>query len=72
MAEACQLVTSGVYRRVCHPLYFAEDIAAISVCMQFLSLWTAWLLAIQIAFQLRRMHNEGVVLDAAFPAYSAY
>jgi protein-S-isoprenylcysteine O-methyltransferase Ste14 len=30
------------------------------------------LLAVQIAFQLRRMHNEELVLTANFPEYTAY
>ncbi len=72
MAEARQLVTSGVYRFVRHPLYLAEEIALIGVVMQYLSLWTALLLAVQIAFQLRRMHNEEAVLGENFPEYAAY
>lgn len=72
MAEARQLVTSGVYRLVRHPLYLAEEIAALGIFMQFLSHWTALLLAIQIAFQLRRMRNEEVILGESFPEYAAY
>ena len=72
MAEARQLVTAGVYRIVRHPLYLAEEIAAIGVVMQFFSLWTALILAMQIGFQLRRMQNEEAVLTGIFPEYSAY
>ena len=72
MAEARQLVTSGVYRLVRHPLYLAEEIALIGVVMQYFSLWTALLLAAEIAFQLRRMHNEEAVLGENFPEYAAY
>jgi protein-S-isoprenylcysteine O-methyltransferase Ste14 len=72
MAEARQLVTTGVYRVVRHPLYLAEEIALIGVVMQYLSLWTALLLAAQIAFQLRRMHNEEIILGETFPEYAAY
>jgi len=72
MAESRELVTAGVYRIVRHPLYLAEEIAAIGVVMQFFSPWTALVLAVQIAFQLRRMANEEVVLTAAFPEYLAY
>jgi protein-S-isoprenylcysteine O-methyltransferase Ste14 len=72
MAEARQLVTAGVYSVVRHPLYLAEEIAAIGVVMQFFSLWTALILAAQIAFQLRRMRNEEVVLAEIFPEYSTY
>lgn len=72
MAETRQLVTSGSYRFVRHPLYLTEQIAIIGVFLQFASVWTALLLAVQIAFQLRRMHNEETVLTASFPEYSAY
>jgi protein-S-isoprenylcysteine O-methyltransferase Ste14 len=72
MAEARQLVTLGVYRFVRHPLYLAEEIALVGVVMQYLSLWTALLLAAQIAFQLRRMHNEEAVLGENFPEYASY
>ena len=72
MAEARQLVTAGVYSVVRHPLYLAEEIAAIGVVMQFFSLWTAVILAVQIGFQLRRMRNEETILTENFPEYPAY
>jgi protein-S-isoprenylcysteine O-methyltransferase Ste14 len=72
MAEARRLVISGVYRVVRHPLYLAEEIATIGLAVQFLSYWTALLLALQIAFQLRRMYNEEVILGEIFPEYAAY
>jgi protein-S-isoprenylcysteine O-methyltransferase Ste14 len=72
MPEARGLVTSGLYRHVRHPLYLAEMIASIGTVIQFLSAWTALILAVQIAFQLRRMHNEEVVLMEIFPDYATY
>src|SRR5271166_4933226 len=72
MAEARELVTAGVYRLVRHPLYLAEEIAAIGVVMQFFSPWTALILAVQFGFQLRRMRNEEVILAETFPEYLAY
>ena len=72
MAESRRLVTTGPYRFLRHPLYLAEEIAMVGVFLQFASRWTALLLAIQIAFQLRRMHNEELVLTASFPEYTAY
>jgi protein-S-isoprenylcysteine O-methyltransferase Ste14 len=54
MAEARRLVTSGPYRFVRHPLYLAEELAIIGLSMQFFSAATAFVLAVQIAFQLRR------------------
>ena len=72
MAEARRLVTSGPYRFVRHPLYLAEELAIIGISMQFFSLSAAFVLAVQIAFQLRRMHNEEAVLAKSFPEYAAY
>jgi protein-S-isoprenylcysteine O-methyltransferase Ste14 len=72
MAEARRLVTSGPYRLVRHPLYLAEELAVIGISMQFFSLSAAFVLAVQIAFQLRRMHNEEAVLAESFPEYAAY
>jgi protein-S-isoprenylcysteine O-methyltransferase Ste14 len=72
MPEARGLVTSGLYRWVRHPLYVAEVIASFGTVLQFLSPWTALILAVQIAFQLRRMHNEEVVLVGIFPEYAPY
>ncbi len=72
MAEARRLVTSGAYRWVRHPLYLAEELAVVGIVLQFLSPWVALLLAVQIAFQLRRMHNEERVLSETFPEYADY
>jgi len=72
MSEARRLVTSGPYRFVRHPLYLAEELAIIGISMQFFSLSTAFVLAVQIAFQLRRMRNEEAVLAESFPEYAAY
>ena len=72
MAEARRLVTSGVYRIVRHPLYVAEEIAAIGLVIQFLSYWTLLLLAVHAGFQLRRMRNEEAILVSTFPEYGAY
>jgi protein-S-isoprenylcysteine O-methyltransferase Ste14 len=72
MPEARQLVTSGVYRFVRHPLYLAEEVATIGGVMQFLSIWTAVLLVVQIAFQLRRIRNEETLLAEVFSDYAIY
>jgi protein-S-isoprenylcysteine O-methyltransferase Ste14 len=72
MAEARRLVTSGPYRFVRHPLYIAEELAMIGLLIQFFSLSSAFVLAVQIAFQLCRIHNEEAVLAESFPEYAAY
>ena len=72
MPEARELITSGLYRFVRHPLYLAEEVAAVGSVMQFLSAWTVMLFVLHIAFQLRRIGNEEAVLSQVFPEYSAY
>jgi protein-S-isoprenylcysteine O-methyltransferase Ste14 len=72
MPEARQLVSSGLYRFIRHPLYLAEEIAAIGGLIQFLSVWTIGLLVVQLAFQLRRMRNEERLLAKVFPDYRLY
>lgn len=72
MPEARELVTSGPYRFVRHPLYLAEQVATLGNVMQFLSVWTALLVVVQILFQLRRISNEETLLAKVFPDYAAY
>jgi len=47
-------------------------LAVIDIFMQFVSVWTALLLALQIVFQVRRMRNEEVIVGETFPEYAAY
>ncbi len=72
MPEARELVISGPYRFVRHPLYLAEQIATLGSVVQFLSVWTALLAVVQILFQLRRITNEEALLTEVFPEYAAY
>jgi protein-S-isoprenylcysteine O-methyltransferase Ste14 len=72
MSEARGLVTAGPYRVVRHPLYVVEQLAAIAGFIEAFSLWAALLLAVQIAFQIRRILNEEAVLAARFPEYARY
>ena len=72
MAEARRLVTSGPYRLIRHPLYFAEEIAVIGIFLQFRSWTAASILLLHFAFQVMRMLNEERVLVATFPEYRGY
>jgi protein-S-isoprenylcysteine O-methyltransferase Ste14 len=72
LPESRNLVTSGPYRLVRHPLYLAEEVAMVGAVIQFFSAAAVMLLAAQIAFQLARTHYEESVLGEAFPEYQRY
>ena len=72
MAEARRLVTDGPYALVRHPLYVAEEIAAIGLFIQHASPSTALLFIAHLASQLQRMRHEEQILRATFPDYEAY
>jgi len=70
--EARRLVTTGPYAIVRHPLYLAEELAAIGLVLNHLS-WIAVVVALaQLALQITRMGWEEQVLTAAFPEYATY
>jgi len=72
MPEARKLVTSGLYERVRHPLYLAEEIATIGFCLQFRSWQALLILVVHFYFQIRRMDWEEGILSAAFRDYASY
>ncbi|MGY4506353.1 protein-S-isoprenylcysteine O-methyltransferase Ste14 [Bradyrhizobium sp. GM24.11] len=72
LAEARQLVTSGPYKVVRHPLYLCEGIALIGVALQVISPLAIAAVLVIALIQFRRMINEEAVLNSAFPEYRAY
>ncbi len=72
LPEARQLVTSGPYALVRHPVYLGEMVVMAGIALQYLSVWALLLLALQYAFQLARMRNEERLLSQAFPDYADY
>ena len=72
MATARNLVTSGPYSIVRHPLYFAEAIMIIGLIIANWSIAAVIVGTIQFAFQFRRMFNEERVLRRTFPEYEEY
>jgi protein-S-isoprenylcysteine O-methyltransferase Ste14 len=70
--QARRLVRHGPYRLVRHPLYVAEEISVCGVMLHFLSPWTAALLVLHCAIQVRRMVYEESILMRVFPEYQRY
>ena len=70
---ARELVTSGPYGVVRHPLYLTEAITALGLVISFWS-WPAVALGlVQLALQFRRIEHEERVLREAFPdSYNDY
>lgn len=71
-AQARQLVATGPYAFVRHPLYLCEELTVLGVALVHLSAAAALIVALQWMFQLRRMANEEKVLAASFPQYAPY
>jgi protein-S-isoprenylcysteine O-methyltransferase Ste14 len=72
MPEARQLVRSGPYGLVRHPLYPCEMLATVAVALQYRSPAAAGLLALLVALQVARARSEEAVLARAFPDFAAY
>jgi len=72
MPEARKLVTGGLYRRIRHPLYLAEEIATLGLFLQFRSWQAAVILVIHLYLQIRRMDWEEDILSRTFPEYVGY
>lgn len=72
MPEARDLVTSGPYRFVRHPLYAAEALAALGLLLPILSPLTAAIYVAYLVLTTLRARYEEQILLASFPAYTAY
>jgi protein-S-isoprenylcysteine O-methyltransferase Ste14 len=72
MPEARQLVTTGPYAIVRHPLYVSEALATLGIMVQVFSPLAALIVALQLLLQLQRTKHEEKVLHTAFPEYGEY
>jgi len=72
MPEARQLVTSGPYAIVRHPLYLCEILGVVAIVLQYRSLAAAALLSLIVILQVARALWEETVLAQAFPDFAAY
>jgi protein-S-isoprenylcysteine O-methyltransferase Ste14 len=72
LPEARQLVVTGPYRLVRHPLYATEMIFMLGLVIQF-ALWPAAIVfLVQLLIQLERMRIEEQLLNRTFPKYESY
>jgi protein-S-isoprenylcysteine O-methyltransferase Ste14 len=72
LPQARGLITSGPYRFVRHPLYLAEQIAALGLMLKFQQPWSLLIVLANFAAQFPRMHYEEQILSKAFTAYRDY
>lgn len=72
MPQARELVISGPYALVRHPLYLGEGLAIIGTMLQFISPLALVIVGLQCAFQVQRMKNEEAVLMSQYPEYRDY
>ncbi len=72
MPQARELVTSGPYAVVRHPLYLGEGLAIAGTMLQYFSPLALVIVGLQCAFQIQRMKYEESVLQGQYPEYRDY
>ncbi|WP_245509603.1 isoprenylcysteine carboxylmethyltransferase family protein [Bradyrhizobium vignae] len=70
--QARNVVQTGPYRWIKHPLYLAEEVALLGVVLRSLTPLTVILLVLHIGVQICRIHYEEDLLRRNCPEYSGY
>jgi protein-S-isoprenylcysteine O-methyltransferase Ste14 len=70
--QARAIVTSGPYSRVRHPLYAAELLNVIGLCLASTGPWPWVVLVALAAFQVQRARREEALLAVELPGYAEY
>src|SRR5246127_3878557 len=70
--QARSVVQTGPYRRIKHPLYFAEEVVVLGVVLQYLTPVTVAVLVLHIGVQVCRILCEEDLLRRTCPEYSSY
>jgi len=72
MAEVRELVTSGLYSRIRHPLYMSELIHMTGIAFLAATPVAIWLLLLGLGIQVARAKIEEAKLQGVLPEYAAY
>ncbi len=73
MPEAKGLVTTGVYSKIQHPMYFFLDLFLLALLLALNSASLLWIWALLVILQVLQSRREEAVLRASFGAeYEAY
>lgn len=72
LPQARELVASGPYRYVRHPIYLCEQIAVFGIMLQYRQPLGFLMALVSLAAQFPRMHYEEEILQQTFPEYRTY
>ena len=70
--QAREVVTHGPYARVRHPLYAAELLNVVGLCLAATGPWPWVVLVALVTFQVARARREEALLATELPGYAAY
>lgn len=70
--QAREVVTHGPYSRVRHPLYAAELVNGVGLCMATTGPWPWLVLTALLCFQVLRARREEALLSRELPGYDEY
>ena len=70
--QAREVVTHGPYARVRHPLYAAELLNVVGLCLAYNGMWPWVVLMALAAFQVFRARREEQLLTQELPGYADY
>lgn len=70
--QAREVVSHGPYAKVRHPLYAAELLNVVGLCLGHAGPWPWVVLVVLAAFQVMRARREEALLAAELPGYAEY
>ena len=70
--QAREVVTHGPYARVRHPLYAAELLNVVGLCLGHTGPWPWVVLVCLVVFQVMRARREEALLASELPGYAEY